>query len=145
MSENTYKTKQKSIILKLLQDNSENSFTIDEIVALLKESGESVGRTTVYRFVERLFESGEVRRFYEGRKSGATYQYVEKDNNCQDHMHLKCTECGKLIHLGCDFMNGVCTHIEEHHKFFVNNSKTTILGVCEACRKNGENYEADRL
>ena len=138
MSENIYKTKQRSIILKLLEDNSENSFTIDEIVALLKKNGEPVGRTTVYRYVENLSKSGEVRRFYEGGKSSATYQYVKKENHCAEHMHLKCTECGKLIHLGCDFMNGVCSHIEEHHKFLVNNSKTTILGICEDCLKNGE-------
>lgn len=139
MSENNYKTKQRSVILQCLKENCERSYTIDEIVELLRAQGETVGRTTVYRYIESLSKSGQVRRFAEGGKKSATFQFMSNHEDCEEHMHLKCINCGKLIHLGCDFMNGVCGHIEQHHNFRVDNSKTTILGVCEDCFQKGEN------
>ena len=135
MAENSYRTKQRSVILECLQENSNTAFTIDEIVELLKNKGEPVGRTTVYRYIENLTKSGEVRRFAEGGKKSSTFQYMNHHKECEEHMHLKCVSCGKLIHLSCDFMNEVCSHIMTHHNFKVDNSKTTILGLCEECNK----------
>ncbi|MGN1417928.1 MAG: Fur family transcriptional regulator [Acutalibacteraceae bacterium] len=133
MSESAYKTKQRATILKCLKENEKRAYCVDEIVDLLKARGEAVGRTTVYRYVDALSKSGKLRRFAEDGKRSVTYQYIENCEECSEHMHLKCLACGKLIHLDCDFMNGVSEHIMAHHGFCVDNSRTTILGLCADC------------
>lgn len=138
MADSIYKTKQRAVILECLKDNLEKSYTVDAIVELLKDRGEPVGRTTVYRYIDCLVESGSVRKFISDNGKSATYQFVEHCGDCFEHMHLKCIKCGKLEHLGCDFMSGVCGHIMEHHNFKVDNSKTTIFGICADCMKKEE-------
>lgn len=139
MSENQYKTKQRTVILSCLRSNKEKALTVDEICEKLRETGVSVGRTTVYRYLDSLLESGSVRKFLEQKGKSATFQYVESSDCCLEHLHIKCTSCGKLVHLSCDFLNEVCSHIMLHHNFRVDNSKTTILGLCDNCYKKEQN------
>ena len=131
----SYKTKQKSVILDCLKKNSDREFTVDGLVDLLKADGVCVGRTTVYRYLDYLVKTGDVRKFVSESTRQATFQYIEHKHECEAHMHLKCMKCGKLIHLSCDFMNGVCDHILSHHSFRVDNAKTTLLRLCEDCYK----------
>ncbi|MCM1363609.1 MAG: transcriptional repressor [Faecalibacterium sp.] len=138
MADSVYKTKQREVILECLKEHMEQAYTIDEITQMLKEKGESVGRTTVYRYIDFLAENGKVRKFLSANGKSATYQFIEHYDDCCEHMHLKCVECGKFVHLGCDFMSGVCSHIMEHHNFKVDNSKTTILGICKECMSKGD-------
>ena len=133
MSETGYKTKQKAVILDLLKKNSDREFTVDGLVELLRSEAFTVGRTTVYRYLDYLVKNGDVRKFVSENTRQATFQYVEHKHECEEHMHLKCMKCGKLIHLSCDFMNGVSEHILSHHSFTIDNAKTTLLGLCDDC------------
>lgn len=133
MSGSSYNTKQKQLITKLLIDNKTHQFTCEEISDLLKNNGTPVGKATLYRYLEKLSVTGEVRKFIEPGSKSAYFQYIDNELNCKEHLHLMCTDCGKLIHLGCDFMNGVGEHILNHHKFRIDNSKTVIYGLCENC------------
>ncbi len=136
MSNSTYNTKQKRSIMQLLEDNKDRQFSCDEITDALKSNGTPVGKTTVYRFLDSLERKGQVRKYTDSYSKISSFQYIDEQLNCQEHMHLKCVCCGGLVHLGCEFMSEVGKHILEHHKFRVDNSKTVILGVCESC--NGE-------
>lgn len=133
MADSRYKTKQRTLISECMKENKEKALTVDGICEELKKRGVSVGRTTVYRYLDSLTKSGEVRRFSEEKGKSAAFQYVESHYSCNDHLHMKCSSCDKLVHLNCDFMSGVCAHLYEHHKFRVDNSKTTIFGICESC------------
>ena len=135
MSNSTYNTKQKRSILQLLENNKDRQFSCEEITELLKNNGTPVGKTTVYRFLDCLEKSGQVRKYTDSDSKISSFQYIDSQLNCQEHMHLKCICCGGLIHLGCEFMSEVGRHILEHHRFRVDNSKTVILGVCENCAK----------
>ena len=133
MSGSTYNTKQKRSILQLLENNKERQFSCEELTEELKKTGTPVGKTTVYRYLDSLVKSGQVRKYSDTDSKIAFFQYIDKQLNCQEHMHLRCTRCGELVHLGCDFMCEVGEHILKHHNFRVDNSKTVILGVCENC------------
>lgn len=133
MSGSTYNTKQKQTILSLLEENKDRQFSCEEITEALKNNGTPVGKTTVYRFLDNLESKGIVRKFTFTDTKISSYQYIDEQLNCHEHMHLKCVCCGNLVHLGCDFMSEVGKHILEHHKFRVDNSKTVILGLCEKC------------
>lgn len=129
----TYKTRQRSQILNCLIENKSKHLTADEIAVILKEQGCEVGKTTVYRSLEKLMEEGSVRKYICEEGKSACFQYVDGGKNCHQHFHLKCIMCGKLIHLECDYLSDLEQHIFEHHKFIVDNTKTVLYGICEEC------------
>lgn len=133
MPNSTYNTKQKQLIKKIITENKDLQLTCEDISDMLKKANTPVGKATVYRFLEKLAQNGEVRKFTETNCKSATYQFVDKELNCEEHLHLRCVQCGKFFHLGCDFMSGVSEHIKMHHRFEIDNSKTVILGTCENC------------
>lgn len=129
----SYKTKQRDQILDCLIKNKDRHITADEIRIALIEEKSSVGKTTVYRYLDKLVSQGIVRKYLvEGGKS-ACYQYMERNDVCNSHFHLKCIDCGQLFHLECDYLGELDTHIRDHHDFYVDNSKTVLYGHCGAC------------
>lgn len=136
-----YKTRQRDIVISCLEKNSERALTVDNIVDILKGLGSPVGRTTVYRCLDYLVNCGEVRKFVPEDKSGCTFQLVRGHGECAEHFHLRCSECGALIHLSCDSMKEAGEHILEHHGFLVDKSKTVLYGLCRDCleKRGGEN------
>lgn len=129
-----YKTKQKEIILDYLTENKEQHLTAGEIVSHLRQTGSTVGTSTVYRQLDKLVASGLVRKYIVDENSPACYQYISGSGECCEHFHLKCTECGKLIHTDCSLMRRIAEHMEKDHGFKVDNTKTLLYGICEDCR-----------
>lgn len=128
---NEYATKQREIILNFLRENSAH-ITVADIILHLREQGISIGTATVYRTLEKFVNQGIVRKMTIDERSGACYQYVD-NKHCSEHFHLKCINCGKLIHLSCDFLTSLENHIYEHHSFTVSSGKTVIYGTCGDC------------
>ncbi len=91
----SYKTGKKGEVIAFLRERG-GAYTIEQICDSVAEGGS--GRSTVYRLVSELVASGEVRRISDGRTRHCTYQYVGGES-CRGHLHLKCKECGRLIHL----------------------------------------------
>ncbi len=129
----TYNTKQKALIDEILKNNCDKEYTCEELCDILKSNGTPVGKTTVYRYLEKLSQSSMVRKTTGLNGRFATYRYIDENLNCDGHLHLRCIKCGKIIHLGCEFMHGVGDHIKNHHNFVIDNSKTVILGLCGNC------------
>ena len=131
---NEYKTKQRDHILQFLVENQTNHVTVDDVVDHLKSTGTPVGKATVYRYLDKLVAKGEVRKFLL-EDAGACYQYAANAQACSVHFHLKCVTCKKLIHLNCNFMNGIEQHIFANHHFKIDSSRTVFYGQCEDCMK----------
>ena len=72
----SYNTKQSKMVFDILLENKDRHLTADEIFEKLRKSGESVGKTTIYRHLEKLCASGEVRKFTGGDGDSACYQYA---------------------------------------------------------------------
>lgn len=62
-----YKTKQRDHILQFLIENQSRHVTVDDVVDHLKQSGNPVGKATVYRYMDKLVNQGDVRKFLAGR------------------------------------------------------------------------------
>ncbi len=127
-----YKTKQRAAVEAVLQ-STDNHVTVEEMVERLNADGKSVGRTTVYRCLERLVEEGRARKYAAQSGESACYQYIADDHACHEHFHLKCTACGRLIHIECDHMNELSAHIAAEHGFAVDPLKTVLYGLCGEC------------
>lgn len=128
-----YITKQRTQIIECLKKHKDNHLTADDIVMQLLQSGEHVSRTTVYRTLDKLCRDGLLRRYELSGENCACYQYIDADDDCGEHFHLKCESCGELIHLGCHRLNELSSHIESEHAFKVNNAKTVLYGTCAKC------------
>lgn len=129
----SYKTKQRDQILDCLIKNKDRHITADEILAALNGEEPLVGKTTVYRYLDKLVSRGIVRRYFiEGGRS-ACYQYMEQNGVCNKHFHLKCVDCGQLFHLECDYLGEMDSHIRDQHDFHVDHSKTVLYGQCGSC------------
>ena len=93
------------------------------------------GKSTVYRLVTELYAEGTLRRFPKTEGRGWLYQY-HGAGGCSGHLHLKCVSCGKLLHLNCGMSEELLEHIEEVHRFKVDNGATVLYGLCADCRKD---------
>ncbi len=128
-------TKQSTERLELLKENKNRQMTADGVYSEMRLKGSTVGRTTVYRHLDKLYADGVVRRFLTGENSAACFQYIDNPKHCHNHYHLRCNKCGKLIHTDCDFLNELAGDIKDEHSFYLDTEKTVIYGVCERCAK----------
>jgi Fur family ferric uptake transcriptional regulator len=130
-----YSTKQRSAVLEYLKTMKDRHVTAAGIAAHFAENnaGETVGRTTVYRQLERLEREGLIRK-YTGDANIACYQFTGGDEEpASAHYHLKCENCGGLFHLRCRTLECIAEHILREHDFRVDSRKTVYYGICGAC------------
>lgn len=136
--ESGYKTRQREQILQLLLAHQEEHFSVDRIVDCLRAQQQQVGRSTVYRYLEKLVQAGKARKYYIEEGAGACYQYAGEQSSCHEHFHLKCTSCGRLIHVECNYLEQVSEHVLAHHSFTIDHTKTVLYGLCADCAARGQ-------
>ncbi len=129
----SYETKQSKLVYEFLINNPQKHFSAEEVYFSLISNGERIGRTTVYRQLDRLVEEKKARKFSSGDKDACCYQL--ESESCHNHYHLKCSSCGTLIHTECDFLDKLSQHIFNDHHFQIDGSKTVLYGICNSCRK----------
>lgn len=133
-----YKTHQKELLLAFLYANRETSFTVDEIAARLQETfDDAPGKSTVYRLMGKLFEEGSVKRFEKGNSRTFLYQFAGEEA-CHHHLHMKCLNCGKLLHMDSAQSERLLKEIYGDSDFVVDQEETTLFGRCAACRAGKE-------
>ncbi len=122
-----YQTQQKRELLAFLRRHALTPLSIEDMVAGLH----TMGKSTVYRLVNQLVESGDVARFVKGNNRHFVYQYLERDD-CRRHLHCRCVTCGKLYHLDDAAARGVQKTLGATG-FFLDPGKTVLMGTCAGC------------
>ena len=92
----TYHTKQQNAILQFLIASDQKYHTVSQIAEYLKERGESVGLTTIYRQLDKFQKEGIVQKIVLDGNSGACYQYVGTQEE-ESKFLLKCEDCGDQL------------------------------------------------
>ncbi|MBP3852540.1 MAG: transcriptional repressor [Erysipelotrichaceae bacterium] len=130
-----YKTRQKEIILDYLKSVTGTHITAGDVTRHFKEHGIPVGQATVYRQLENLVEQGMVSKYIIDSNSPACFEYTGADSHQQGAscFHCKCEKCGKLIHLHCDQLEEIQTHLYQEHQFKLDPFRTVFYGLCEQC------------
>ncbi len=126
-----YKTEQRSAVIEFLKQNRDRHFTVSEIADSVKSMG--AGKSTVYRHISNLYEAGVIRRFETGNSKKFVYQYADTHDDCDNHYHLKCAKCGRLIHMDCAKLSEVAEHIKSEHNFILGNGRAILYGKCVRC------------
>lgn len=130
----SYKTKQSEAILHYISSLNSAHVTAAQIVDHFAREGTPIGRTTIYRHLDKMTENGALRKYTTDGVSGACYQQIDAQEDCQSHLHLKCEDCGELLHLECDAFSKIQQHFYDHHDFKVNVFKTVLYGQCGNCQ-----------
>lgn len=142
MRSHEYNTKQSNAIVEYLYGARDTHMTAAAIVRHFSaEAAEHIGRTTIYRHLERLTRDGVLRKYAAPGLSGACYQYAAGDCGAgiaNEHYHLKCERCGTLLHLECDELPAVREHILSEHNFLLDTKRTVFYGVCNDCAAETE-------
>ena len=126
-----YCTDGKALLLAFLREHADSPCTIEEIAAALP-----TGKSTLYRLMTALVADGTVRRFVRGNSRQFTYQILG-DEHCHDHLHLKCVDCGRVVHLDHDITAFVERELLKRHHFTADERATMLFGRCEACAEKG--------
>ena len=132
-----YNTRQKRELLKFLKEHNLENFSVDDVVFRLQDQGAKIGRSTAYRYLESLAEQGNVRK-YQNAQGITQYQHIEDDHHCSEHFHMMCKNCGSLLHVNCDLIRSLSSHIADEHGFMLEPRETVLVGVCEKCSNAGE-------
>ena len=131
----SYKTRQREEILEFLKESGTHHVTAEEVYQHLNEARNSVGRTTVYRQLEKLVDDGFLNKFMTGMNAPACFEYVDPSSCGEDSAcyHLRCEVCGRLIHLHCEELAAIEGHLLTHHGFLLNPMRTVFYGLCTEC------------
>ena len=131
-----YMTNHKRQIIDFLSRNRERHFTVEEIIDALSEGERRPAKSTVYRQISALLDDGVIRRFESAGSDSFVYQYAV-GVGCEHHFHLKCSRCGKLLHMECEQLRDVRAHILRQHGFLIGGS-SVIYGICADCARGTE-------
>ena len=91
-----------------------------------------MNKATIYRLLIRLEADKKIMKSFNESSQKYEYRIV---SDCQNHMHLICKECGKIIHLKCSKAYTFLNHIFNEHSFIID-EKTNIYGICKECGIN---------
>ncbi len=130
---NGYKTKLKAEIAELFRAREQELLSAADIYKILSERGVSINLTTVYRNLDAMTADGELLRFTDGERGQTAYKYSGDGGSCRGHLHLRCTECGEVVHLDCGFMAEIEEHTKKSHGFSISCEQSILLGKCGKC------------
>ena len=123
-----YTTHQRQEILTFFRNNPSSSFTVEEVALSLPD----IGKSTLYRMVGEMQEEGSLRRTGSlGLR--AQYQFSDRQK-CPQHMHIRCTRCGRTEHLDKEATEKI-ERIVENLLGFEAKPSTVLDGLCKECRK----------
>lgn len=126
----TYDTGREKALLSLLRESGERGLSLREICERLTPDGK--GKSTVFRLLAALTDRGAVRKLPDGKGRHFIYQYTESAH-CRSHLHLKCMDCGRFIHLTEGLSRLLCDAVRHEGHFSLDEEKTLLFGKCEAC------------
>lgn len=129
-----YKSKGKMEIINFMRTHNNHRLTVAEILEGLKKEGKAINRSTIYRNLEKLTDSGDIICYKGSESESAFYQYSGEHRECNTHLHLQCISCGKIFHLKHDFIDEFMSQLLNDYNVELDVSHTMLVGKCEVCR-----------
>lgn len=130
-----YHTKSKKDIMAYIELNKEKRFSVAQLHNYLKSIGRNTNITTIYRNLDKMTEKGELLKFKDTKDDCFVYQYHQPDIDCYEHLHIQCSSCGKIIHMGHEFMEGLVEYLSNTYGFNIICKESVMIGLCKECRK----------
>lgn len=124
-------TRPRLAVLAALHDHQHADTTT--ILDAVRKQIPSVSHQAVYDCLHALTEARLVRSL---QPAGSTtlYEIHHEDN----HHHLVCRTCGRLVDVPCAAGETPCTHPVQDHGYAVDEAEIYYWGLCPACLKQAE-------
>lgn len=134
MLQKSYHTKTSDLISQFIATKIESGFTAGELAAFLKDKGVNVNKTTVYRNLDKMTESGKLIKHKSMVSEGFVYQSAEEEKHCAEHIHFHCCKCGSVIHLSDEKTSEYLKSISEALGLEINMNLSLLNGICQKCK-----------
>ncbi|MCA0143928.1 Fur family transcriptional regulator [Blastococcus sp. LR1] len=120
-------SRQRSAVLTLL-DELDGFRSAQDLHALLRERGDSVGLATVYRALQALVDDGQldVLRSPDGE---AAYRRCSPSH----HHHLVCRSCGRTVEVADPPVERWAARVAAEHGFVDVQHDVEVFGTCAVC------------
>ncbi len=130
-----YNTVGRQKLVEFLKEHSEEPMTISEIYELISSENKDSdipAQSSVYRLIRKLADEGIVKQTFKNEKKQVAY-FIQCEEKCKEHLHMKCSECGKIFHLSEETSKIIKENIFKEDSFVLN-SDTMFTGKCEKCK-----------
>lgn len=129
-----YSTRARRQITEYLNARPDQGYTAEELAIALQEQygQEAPGKSSVYRLLGQLAQE-ELLHKYEEEGSKRSY-YRAVGSHCHEHLHLKCLDCGKLMHMEEEQSAVLLQEILRKSGFTVDEYRSVLVGRC-GCTK----------
>ena len=129
-----YKTRCRDYIMDYLRTHPDTFFRAGDLYKTMREDGQVFNLATIYRNLDRLTENGVLLRFKSGIEDACVYQYSGEHHHCEEHLHIQCGRCGKLIHLDGPVMDQFSDAVQQQFGFSLKCDGSMLLGYCAECQ-----------
>ena len=121
-------SRQRSAVLALLED-LDGFRSAQDLHALLRDRGASVGLATVYRALQALVDDGQV-DVLRSADGEAAYRRCSPVH----HHHLVCRSCGTTVEVSDAPVERWAARIAAEHGFADAQHQVEVFGTCATCR-----------
>ncbi|ONI39762.1 hypothetical protein AN639_05740 [Candidatus Epulonipiscium fishelsonii] len=123
-----YNTQNKQLILEYIKKNKDKYVSVNDIQQELINQGNNINKSTIYRYIDQLLSEKLILKYTAEKK--AYFKYIEDNESCHTHLHMKCKRCGLVVHLPTDLLSS----IEESNQFKVEYETSIVQGICNLCQ-----------
>ncbi|GAA3387873.1 Fur family transcriptional regulator [Cryptosporangium minutisporangium] len=120
-------TRQRTAVMALLSEVEEFR-SAQELHELLRQRGDSVGLTTVYRTLQALADAEEIDVM---RPPGGEHLYRRCSSG--HHHHLVCRACGRTVEVAGPTVESWANRVAAEHGFADVSHTLEIFGTCAEC------------
>jgi Fur family ferric uptake transcriptional regulator len=121
------RTRQRTAVTTELAD-AEDFLSAQQLHDRLRQRGQKVGLTTVYRSLQALSDAGEVDVLI--TDDGETrYRKCSADH----HHHLVCRECGRTVEIAGPAVESWARSVAREHGFSDVSHTVEVFGLCAGC------------
>lgn len=120
-------TAQRLAVMRAVADRPH--LTAEEIVEIVRADIGAISRRAVYDAVGVLADEGILRRI---QPAGSAARY--EDRVSDNHHHLVCRSCGRLVDVECVADDEPCINSAGDNGFEIDHVEITYWGRCPACR-----------
>jgi Fur family ferric uptake transcriptional regulator len=101
----------------------------EALLDAMKRRGSTISRATVYRNLDLMVRCGLVRRYQMGERR----QRFEHMHAGQEHDHLVCAHCGRMVEFRSAAIASMLSEIARAHGFEPSRHNLQIAGLCREC------------
>ena len=121
-------TAQRLAVLRAVSERPHG--TADDVASAVRGEIGAISRQAVYDALGVLAENGLIRRI---QPAGSPARYEDRVGD--NHHHLICRRCGRMVDVDCAVGDAPCLTAAEDSGYEIDEAEVTYWGVCPDCRE----------